>query len=174
MHARRRQERAIDSRLAAARTFLLICSASGTMMPSGPRVSPPGRKRPLTIETLRAGNPDRQGFHHARYALLMVEDKRSSSAHRKWLAEPKLGERRLKPLVGLAPTNTSLQLTTYNTRPVASEAQRLESGALMWICTTNFRLRRSCEPSGNHQGVQVHLQHRISIGINGIRHVGII
>ena len=32
----------------------------------------------------RESNPDRQGFRHGRYALLMVEDNRSSSAHRNW------------------------------------------------------------------------------------------
>ena len=75
----------------------------------------------------RESNPDRQGFRHGRYALLMVEDNRSTSAHRNWNGqEAGICTRtvsftgrdaanyttilnKMEPLVGLAPTITSLQ-----------------------------------------------------------------
>src|SRR5438105_11861547 len=52
-------------------------------------------------------------------------------------------------------SDSHLRIRVYKTRPVAAEAQRqrnlrflifdlrLENGALTWICTTNFRLRRA-------------------------------
>ena len=35
------------------------------------------------------------------------------------------------------------RIAVYKTAPVAAEAQGLQNGALTWICTTSFRLRRA-------------------------------
>ena len=84
----------------------------------------------------RESNPDRQGFRHGRYALLMVEDNRSSSAHRNWGGQTDSHRhQRLHRALCCYYTMTTMKwspwsdshrrIRVYETRPVAAEARGL-------------------------------------------------
>jgi hypothetical protein len=84
----------------------------------------------------------------------------------KWPAEPKLGERRLEPLVGLAPTNTSLR----NSPCCFWRHRGFENGALTWICTTSFRLRKpACRTNYTLRAIGIEPRLASVIGLAPIR-----